>query len=269
MDYHAVDYYRAYSEEEAPHAHFHRVIALHDSPLIDWKEAFELAPRLCRGWYELAQLATPDRIELMRDFWLAKLPYHPSLSDFLITFFASLDDIGVFMTQRTYDEPFEADLVYSLSDNSGFFHGHPPAKEAEIISLQKDFPDYMLPIDYLAFLQIHNGFAKLTDTGIMPSGVLRETYDHFQSSLEKREPLVTNQGVEINPASLIPFYKSFGLPFYQCFWGEWYPEQEMGNIYYSDAIKIISPCLQKSDCIETMAFETFTDWLMFYLEKVD
>lgn len=271
MDHHAIEHYSIYSKE-APHGHFHHVIALHDDPLLDWTEASTLAPRLCRGWYELAQLPVQDRIEFTRDFWLAKLPYHPELTKFLTKFFASLDDIGIFLTQQKYEDPFEAQFVYSLADDSGFFHGGVPAEETEIIALQKEFPDYILPADYLAFLQIHNGFAKLTDTGMTPSMQMKESYETFQKMLEEQNAPVTinkETGASVNPKSLIPFYKSFGLPFFQCFWSEWYPEQEMGNVYYSGQTKTISFCKKKEECMETMAFETFIDWFMFYLEKID
>jgi hypothetical protein len=269
MDVHAADYYSAYSEP-GPHGHFHKVIALHEDPLLDWSDAVKIAPSLCRGWYELAQLPLQDRIEFTREFWLTKLPYHPNLNMFLSQFFTSLDDVGIFLTQQRYEDPFIAHLVYSLSDNNGFFHGESPATEAEIIRLQKDFPNYILPADYLAFLQIHNGFAKLTDTGITPSTKMKESYEAFQQLLqEEEEPITTSSRASVNPASLIPFYESFGMPFFQCFWGEWYPEQEMGNVYYSALSRTISTCDKENESAETMAFQTFLDWLMFYLEKID
>jgi hypothetical protein len=268
MDKHAVEYYSAYSEK-APHGHFHRVIPLHEEPYLDWQEAWELSPCLCKGWFELAHLSVQDRIEFTRDYWIAKMPYHPHIQEFLFKFFGSVDDVGIFLTQQKYEDPFEAHLVYSLVDNSGFYHGETPATEAEIIDLQKDFPDYILPVDYLAFLQIHNGFAKLTDTGLIRSTAMKNSYDILQNTLDEHDQLSTVKGAPVNPKALIPFYESFGLPFFQCFWGEWYPDQEMGNVYYSGETKTVSACVQANDCVETMAFETFTDWLMFYLEKLD
>lgn len=269
MDAHAIEYYSDKSQQ-GPHGHFHRVIPLHKSPFIAWQEASELAPRLGRGWYELAQLPTQDRIEFTRDFWLTKLPYCPHFDEFLTKFFISIDDVGVYLTQQKYEDPFQGHLVYSLADNSGFFHGECPATESEIINLQKDFSKYILPVDYLAFLQIHNGFAKLTDTGITPSYKMKESFEAFQKTLEgSQDPITTTDGSFVNPSSLIPFYESFGMPFFQCFWGEWYPEQEMGNVYYSVSAKKISVCKKKGDYDETMAFENFIDWLMFYLEKID
>jgi hypothetical protein len=269
MDFHAFEFYST-KAEPGPQGHFHKVIALHDEPLLDWPEVSQIAPQICRGWYELAQLSTEDRIEFTRDFWLTKLSYQPNLNDFLVEFFASLDDVGIFLTQQSYEDPFIAHIVYSLADNNGFFHGEKPASEAEIINLQKEFTNYILPADYLAFLQIHNGFAKLTDTGILSSSKMKESYEAFQKMLEEGDDTITTcNGSSVNPASLIPFYESFGMPFFQCFWGEWYPDQEMGNVYYSSEMRKISTCEKKEECAETLAFQSFTGWLMFYLEKID
>jgi hypothetical protein len=268
MDQHALEYYRPYSEE-FPHAHFHRVIALHDEPVLDWQEASELAPKLCRGWYELSKLPLQDRLEFIRDFWCAKFTSYPNFVDFILNFFKSVDDIGIFLTQQKFDDPFSVQLVYSLSDDSGFFHGNPPAEENEIINLQKVFSDYILPPDYLDFFRIHNGFAKQTDSGITEIKGMQESYENLQSVLEKGEPLRTTCGTPINPKALIPFYTSFNMPFFQCFCGDWYPGQEMGNVYYSGMTHTISDFEKNGPCIDNMAFENFTDWLMFYLEKID
>jgi hypothetical protein len=268
MDQHAREFYCSYSEE-SPHGSFHRVIELNEDPLIDWPEAFEIAPQLSRGWYELAQLPVQDRIEFTREFWLAKLPYHPKLTPFLTQFFSGVDDIAIFLTQKKFDDPFEVHFVYSLVKNGGFFHGKSPATDQEIIDLQKKFPDFILPADYLAFLQIHNGFAKLDDTGICKSSEMQNAYENFQKLLDKAGPIITAKGTTVNPRSLIPFYQSFGMSFFQCFWGEWYPDQEMGNVYYSSVSGAISECTKSNDCVDTMAFTTFEEWLMFYLEKLD
>ncbi len=267
MDKHALEYYIPYSKKDSQ-GHFHRVIDLNTDQKISWSEASKLSPHLGKGWYELSHLSNQDRVDFTKEFWLSKLPYHSMLDEFLNKFFSGIDDIAVFLTQRTYDDKFEAEMIYSLSGNSGFYRGYAPAKENEIIALQKVFTDYILPSDYLAFLQVHNGFAKLTDTGITKSSEMENSYQEFQRMLEKEFPLSTSSGDPVNPKSLIPFYKSFGMEFYQCFWGEWYPEQEMGTVYYSSTTKTILTSKKQDDFVETMAFKTFTDWLMFYLEKI-
>lgn len=268
MDVHAVDYYRPYSEQH-PDGHFHKVIPLHEAPDIDWKEISKQVPTLPRGWYELSRLSKEDRRDFTRDFWISKMPYHAKFTEFLVSFFESLDDIGVFIVQRKFEDPFEVHLVYSLSEDGGFFHGDIPAASDEILLMQKEFINYSFPLDYVAFLEIHNGFAKWTDTGITKIGKLKESYQAFQTMLANEEPLYTSKKEQIDPKTLIPFYESFGMPFFQCFWAEWYPEEEMGNVYYSGLTKSISD-VHCADCsTETMAFPTFTDWFMFYLEKVD
>ena len=268
MDLHAIEYYSTYVEP-GPHGHFHQVIPLHGSAM-KWPEVLKMVPHICRGWYELSQLSTEDRIEFTRDFWLATLPYHSGLTELLMKFFANLDDVGIFLTQQKYQDPFSAHLVYSLANNGGFFHGEMPADDEAINTLQREFDEPILPADYLAFLRIHNGFAKLTDTGIIPSSLINETYSAFHHMLEEgTEPITTIDGVNVNPNSLIPFYESFGMPFFQCFWKDWYSGQEIGNVYYSALTRTISTCHNKNEYADTMAFQTFTDWLMFYLEKID
>lgn len=269
MDSHILEHFQVYSEQ-SPQGHFHQVISLHDSPGLLWEEVRKLCPILPRGWFELAHLTSADRIEFTRDFWLSKLPYHPDLSKGLTKFFGSLDDIGIFMTQQRFEDPFQVQLVYSLAEDSGFFRADPPAGSEEIIALQKAFPEYILPADYMAFLQIHDGFGKLNDTGTTKSTLMEKSYALFQEMLQREgAPLALPDRPAVNPKSLIPFYESFGMPFFQCFWADWYPDEEMGNVYYSGVTKMISDCSKADYRVETMAFETFTDWLLFYLEKID
>ena len=73
----------------------------------------------------------------------------------------------------------------------------------------------------------------------------------------------------MDPKKLYPFYVSFNLPCYQCFWAEWYPEQEMGNIYYSNITQSMSCVENGNSSPENLSFATFIDWLMFYLEQID
>lgn len=267
MQHHVKDFFRQYSDE-GPSGNFHRVIALTDAPDVDWDVLCKKVPSLCKGWFELALLSRRDRIDFSRDYWLDKLPYRSGFSEFLPRFFDAMEDVEIFITQKSYDDPYEACIVYALKGDS-FYRGGAGATEEQIEKLQKLFPDYILPADYKAFLQIHNGFWKTTDsTGILPINCLEPTGVEFQKLLAQQDRLLTTSGKEVNPRSLIPFYKSFGMPFYQCFWGEWYPAEEMGNVYYSDLTKSITYADGVESSPENMAFPTFLDWLMFYLEQI-
>lgn len=268
MDQHALEYFQPYSDDSLT-GHFHRVIALHDNPEFQWQTLSKESPLICRGWFELAHLTPTDRITFLHDFWVTKLPYHPRLESSLTQFFDSLDDIGIFVTQLKFDDSCQVQLVYSIANNGGFYQGFCPATEDEIIALKNAFIPHILPTDYLAFLQIHNGFAKLNDTGILPSSKVPGTHLLLQSIADKPDRVLTSDDKIVDPRTLIPFYESFGMPFFQCFWTEWYPENEMGNVYYSDTTNSISNCTQGNSSIETMAFNTFTDWLLFYLEKIE
>lgn len=268
MDRNVNEYFTQFSDE-LPRGNFHRVIALHDAPDIDWESMHTLVPCLCKGWYELVSLDNKDRIEFVRDFWLKKLPYRKGVSELIENFFNSLSFVGIFITQKTYDDPYEAHIVYSLKEGRGFYQGGPPALDADLQKMQKQFPNFILPLDYLAFLQIHDGFSKTTDsTGIIPSSKFIQNYTTFQQRLMEEEVIKTSIGTEVDPKTLIPFYESFGMPFFQCFWTEWYPEEEMGNVYYSGVTKKILVAENGRPSEENMAFSTFLDWLMFYLERV-
>lgn len=269
MDHHVKGYYRQSSDDD-PRGHFHHVIALHEAVDLSWPAMTEKAPHLPRGWFELAHLPTKDRIEFTRDFWLTKLPYRQGADESIDSFFGSLDDICIFITQKKFDDPYEAHLVYSMKGDSGFYRGLAPINEKQRNTLQKAFSRYPLPNDYLAFLDIHDGFCKTTDcTGLTRSENMPESYAKFQDMLQKSEPIVTSKGNVVDPQTLIPFYASFGMPFYQCFWGEWYPEGEMGNVYYSGESKTISDVFSGGSSSEIMAFPMFIDWLMFYLERIN
>lgn len=270
MNKHVNEYFCQYSES-SNQGNFHKVIAIQDAPDINWNTISLIAPNLSKGWFELCQLPTQDRLDFTFEFWLSKLPYYPKISQTLLKFFGALDDIGVFLSQKKYDDPFHVQMVYSLSEDRGFYRGMPNAREEDLLNLQKLFPEIILPKDYLAFLQIHNGFCKATDcTGITNTSTMNKLYTEFQTYLERQGEVTTKGGTPVNPRTLIPFYESFGMPYYQCFWNEWHPIQEMGNVYYSGADNTISNPLKKmTGSIEHMAFPTFSDWLAFYLEQID
>lgn len=269
MDYHFEKFFHEFSDESQT-GNFHRVIALHEAPDVSWDCISQKVPELPRAWFELAQLNKLDRIEFLHDYWESRIQYPPNLSEFLDSFFQRLDDIGIYITQTKFDDPYVAQIVYSIRENGGFFRGLPPATEEEILRLQNDFSEFILPKDYLNFLQIHNGFYKTTDcTGITRSVDMRKSYEEFQTLFSSPEDIVTKNNVSIDPHKLIPFYKSFGTPYYHCFWAEWYPENEMGVVYYSSATKQVSNVSDSGTAIESLCFSTFSDWLIFYLEPID
>lgn len=260
-------YFSQVSEEQAGKNYF-RVIVLDQDEKLSFDELKEMVPLLPRGWFELSRLSKADRIEFVRDFWISKLPYHPDSTPKLMQFFAGIEDIGIVVAERHFSESFEVHMIYALSEGRGFFHGAIPITDEESLSLQKLFPDLILPQDYLAFLQIHSGFSKSTDSGIIPPCRLKECLERFSKLVTRDSPLLTTKGKAVNPHSLIPFYESFGMPFYQCFWQDWYPENEMGNVYYSGSENSISDPVDRSVAIDEMAFPTFLDWLFFYLERL-
>lgn len=243
---------------------YHQVILLHESPDISWESIVQKVPNLSKGWFELAQLSSQDRIEFTRDFWLSKLPYCPEWPGCLARFFDELEDIGVVLSQKQGNDPFEAHLIYALKKGKGFFHGAAGATVKELATLQQLFPHVILPVDYIAFLEIHNGFCKTTDTGVIGTQHIPEMMKRFRQLFNAQNPPLTSRGKAIEPERLIPFYESFGMPFYQCFYQDWYPENEMGNVYFSGSTYRIS-----SEGTDNMSYATFLDWLIFYLEQVD
>lgn len=268
MDYHINEFFQRLSQE-SPKGHFVDVIPMHENSDLSWAEVIAKVPKIPKGWFELSRISSKDRVEFTCDHWCDTLPTNPNAVRSIQHFFESLDDIGIFIVRRKEEKPYEVQMVYSLKDNGGFYRGALPADERAIAMLQKAFDKYLLPADYLAFLRLHDGFWKTTDsTGIIFSKNVPMKYEEFQEMLAKLPVLTTTIGEVINPTSLIPFYESFGMPYYQCFWGDWYPEQEMGNVYYSSETKTISN-IKSGDPAETMAFPTFVDWLAFYLERID
>lgn len=246
---------------------FHEVIALHEIPYLEWNDITKKVPTLPKGWFELSHLNKQDRVDFLRDFWLTRFPYHVGITESLMKFFAQLDDIGIYATQKNDHDSFDVNLVYSISNNRGFYRGSVPATEEDIVEVKKLFPDYILPADYIEFLKIHNGFWKSIDcTGIISTMKMKDTFEKFRGLISSNGILLTNHGSIVNPNSLIPFYESFGMPYFQCFWGEWHPEDEMGNVYYSASSNTISDARAS---VENMAFKTFTDWLIFYLEQIN
>jgi hypothetical protein len=251
--------------------HFHQVIALHEAHDVRWDNLAKQAPLLPRGWFELSRIAMEDRIEFTQEFWHSKLPFIGSesvhLEKRMSEFFENLEEIGIYLVQAKKDGPFDAHMVYSQKGATGFFQGCPPASDEAVESLVKSFGHINFPPDYLAFLRIHDGFSKYTDTGLIKARNMAQTYQKLQHLLAD-EILVRPDGQVIVCENLIPFYESFGLHCYQCFYADWYPEEEMGNVYFSENDRSISNYQDSPALEEHLAFSSFLGWLVFYLEDI-
>lgn len=267
MNSHVHRFYRKFADEQAPIRLYHEVIGLNEAPRFSWDDLSKKAPSLPKGWYELSRLNTGDRVEFIRDYWLSTLPYLPHVHDFLEKFFSKLDDIGIYLTQLRFDSSFESEIVYSLKDGSCFYHGSPPCSEEEIKSLKIEFEE-VLPEDFLAFLKIHDGFSKHSDTGIIKRKHLNTVRKQLLDEIKQLQREFTLQGKSVDPVDLIPFYESFGRPSYQCFFALWTPSEQAGNIYCSPAENTLSNIQDRNGWQENLAFPTFLDWLVFYLESI-
>lgn len=258
-----------YYSESPGSGHFHKVIALHEKTGIEWEVLSKDIPLLPRGWFELSRLPLEDRLEFTKGYWFAKLPFLASdgmnLEERLEIFFEHVEEIAIFATQTSPQQPFDVHMVYGLKEGQGFFHGSPPANKESIATLVKQFAEFILPHDYLAFLEIHDGFCKYTDTGLIKMREMARIFMKFQELLEDAI-LIGPDGEQINPSHLIPFYESSQLHCYQCFYADWYPREEMGNVHYSEIERAMSNFADERRWEESQAFPTFMRWLVNYLE---
>jgi hypothetical protein len=244
---------------------FQEICLLHEKPQMTWEEAVRKAPHLPRGWFELSRIEARDRIEFTRDFWLDRIPYHPVAHPGIFEFFEQLDDVAVVLGQRKEGEFFEAQLVYSLRDDSSFFRGNPPAKEEEIDAALQEL-DADLPRDYMAFLRLHDGFGKLSEMGVLEVEDLFYAKRRLMDQMLRSEKRLLSGKLDVDPGSLIPFYEALGLSSFQCFFTDWYPGSEMGNVYFSGVDFTVSNVEKKSTWGEELAFATFSEWLVNYLQ---
>jgi hypothetical protein len=85
-----------------------------------------------------------------------------------------------------------------------------------------------------------------------------------------KAPHVVKSGfVAVDPGTLVPFYESSGLNSFQCFYADWYPGSEMGNLYFSGLDYTVSDLTRQSAWEENGAFPTFLEWLASYLEGME
>lgn len=228
----------------------------HETSDLNWEEMKERAPSLTKGWFELAQLDGSLRIEFLRDYWINSLPYSPQVFAFIDRFFAQVEEIGIFEVKKTIY------MTYSLK--RGCFIGRPPLLDQQIETL-KEQTAFPLPQDYLQFFRIHNGFSKAGDTGVLPSHTL---IDEREKLCSWRDMLRCGEE-NIESWDLFPFYRSFSSDVYQCFYKNWYVDEYVGNVLCSLPEGTVSNFRNRDKGTEYLAFPSFLDWLVFYLEDVE
>jgi len=247
---------------------FKEVLFLSEESNATWEAISRIAFDLPRGWFELSRLSPQDRIEFTRDFWLDRIPYHPSAHPAFFEFFDQLDDVAVVLMRRREEEPLDSELVYSLADNSSFFRGKPPCTEGDLHDLKSEI-ELNLPHDFLSFVRIHNGFGKLSEMGLLEVEEIAPVRRRVMNMLMQTEKRIHAAGLEVDPAALIPFYETLGLSSFQCFYTDWYPGNEMGNVYLSGIDYTLSDVSDKKMWAENLAFPTFSEWFAYYLQGMD
>ncbi len=260
-------FFSAGEKEEVP---FSEILFLDEGSKLSWEEASKKSPDLPRGWYELSRVAPKDRVEFTRDYWLDRLPYHPSAHPQIYEFFEQLDDVAVVLARPKDEEAFVPELVYSLEDDSTFFRGRPPCSEEDLFEMRSEIR-MPLPNDYMSFVRIHSGFGKLSEMGLLPVGEIGDAKRRVLEMVTRSERSLRSgsSGNRVDPGSLIPFYEAVGLSCFQCFYADWYPGNEMGNVYLSGIDYTISDTTKNGSWAEGLAFATFLEWLAFYLQGMN
>lgn len=250
MNNDVLEFYSKSSAEDPNHP-FYEVIFI-DEEHAFFNEMKKLAPNLPKGWFELCLQELDIRRDLIKGFWQANLPFFSA-----DPFFNRVDDIGLFLTKKSPDSAFEAELVYSFENNEGFIRGFPPLDEKQIHLLSIE-NDYLLPHTYLQFLQIHSGLSSIQGEFINPLRLLDKMRDFHEKYAQDR--FIFGER-EIHPMSLIPFYKQKDPQGYQCFITEWSLGGEVGNVFFSEEEKSLSIYHPQRDG----AFARFSEWLTYFL----
>ena len=240
---------------------FSEVLFLCEKKDIAWNRISEKAPELPRAWFELSQISSKARIDFVLDQWMNKLSFHPKATPAIEAFFSSLEDIEIVVVTRNFVTTVE--MVYSLKDNCSFFRGFAPLNEQDIrIFKMEVHPN--LPSDYFSFFLLHNGFGKLGDRGILSMDEIQQAQEEVQILLEKQ---VSLEGRLIRKEMLIPFFENMGS--FQCFFSDWYPNSEMGNVFLSGINYTVSDTTNPDEWELECAFATFLDWLWRYLKGMN
>lgn len=218
---------------------------------ISFEEASQNVLDLPRPWYELSQISKRDRLDFLLMYWQNTLPYSPKSHPFFVQFFESLEDVSIVLVRRELF--FEAEMVFLMQNGTVFFRGFPPASESELETLKMTL--FPFPEDYLAFLKMYGGFAKLNHKGVLDPSDLLHTHTKVAAILEKGSD-------GIDPANVMPFFQDYSLNGYQCFYRDWYPENSVGNIYVSGMNHLVSERVHDPD---SLSFISYLEWFCRYL----
>lgn len=249
--------------EKGGETNFQEVLFLCEEKEANWSDLSEKSPDLPRAWFELSRISPEERIEFTRDYWFDLLPYTPSVHPALVEFFSRLDDVALVIARK--EDELQPEMVYSLADNSTFFRGLPSASEEDLREFRTEI-GLPLPRDYLSFLRLHSGFGKLSEMGVLKIEDVGVTRHRVSDLLLHAEKPVKTNGRAVDPAALIPFFEAYGLSSFQCFYADWYPGSEMGNVYLSGIDYTISDTSDRKSWSDNLAFPTFLEWLTTYLE---
>ncbi|HSX12878.1 MAG TPA: SMI1/KNR4 family protein [Chlamydiales bacterium] len=242
------------------------VLFLCEEKNLDWSTILEKNPDIPRGWFELSRITPEERIEFVSDSWANRLPFHPIAERAFSHFFSRLDDIAIVIVKRNADV--FAEMVYSFADNRSFFRGLPPAVEEDVRMFKSEI-GARVPFDYQSFLRLHNGFGKLSEIEIIPMEEVFAAREIVRKLVDDPAHAIDWQNHGVDPDSLIPFFEDFGLNSFQCFFSDWYPYSDMGNVYLSGIHYTLSDTSDRSRWQEQLAFPNFLEWLAYYLEGMN
>jgi hypothetical protein len=94
---------------------------------------------------------------------------------------------------------------------------------------------------------------------------LTESKRWLTQKIIQNERILKSGAVSVDPSALYPFYEVYGLASFQCFYADWYPTSEMGNVYFSAIDFTLSDLSEERNWADQLAFPTFLDWLIDYL----
>lgn len=180
-------------------------IELHEKEGVDFERVQRACPSLPRGWFELAMLSTHDRKEFLAAFWKNCLYYDPQIPPFIDRFFASLEEIGVYLCKEIGSGFFEPLIVYMTKEGS-FYLGYLPLEE-EKVSEVKNLFEGMIDQNFLKFMKIHNGFYAPHLGRILSFSQMQENLQTLKNSYLEKNGVVDE---------ILPFFEKQDLSTLEC-----------------------------------------------------